>query len=94
VRSLIKRLTKLEAATARNPAIPRFPSFADQFAAVERCMLPLLSVEDRELWLQSVKEPPRDRDGVWLRWVEAFNRAAVEARQPFALSIADRWGQW
>ena len=57
-------------------------------------MLPLLSVEDRELWLQSVKEPPRDRDGVWLRWVEAFNRAAVEARQPFALSIADRWGQW
>jgi hypothetical protein len=94
MRSLSKRLARLEAEIVRTPASPRFPSFADQFAAVERCMLPLLSVEDRELWLRSVKESPRDRDGVWLRWVEAFNRAVIEARQPFVLSLADRWGQW
>ena len=94
MRSLSKRLARLETGIVRNPAIPRFPSFADQFAAVERCMLPLLSVEDRELWLRSVKEPPRDHDGVWLRWSEAFSRAVAEARQPFVLSLADRWGTW
>jgi hypothetical protein len=94
MRSLCKRLARLEASSVRNAAMLGFPSFADQFAAVERCMLPLLSAEDRELWLQSVKEPPRDREDVWMRWVEAFNRAAVLARQPWSLSIADRWGQW
>jgi len=94
VRSLIKRLARLETQAAKNPAIPAFPSFAEQFAAIERCMLPLLSVEDRELWLRSVKETPRERDGVWLRWIEAFTRASVAARQPFVLCIADRWGQW
>jgi hypothetical protein len=94
MRSLSKRLARLEAEIVRKSGIPRFPSFGDQFAAVERCMLPLLSAEDRELWLRSVKEPPQDREGVWMRWIEAFNRAAVLARQPFAMSIADRWGSW
>jgi hypothetical protein len=94
MRSLSKRLSRLEIGMVRNTSIPPFPSSGDQFIAIERCMLPLLSIEDRELWLQSVKEPPRDREGVWLRWVEALNRVVVEARQPFAMSIADRWGQW
>jgi len=94
MRRLSKRLARLEAEVVRNAALPGFPSFGEQFAAVERCMLPLLSVEDRELWLRSVEEPPQDRDGVWMRWIEAFNRAAVLARQPFAMCIADRWGSW
>jgi hypothetical protein len=67
------------------------PSFDDQFAAVERCMLPLLSAEDRDLWVKSVKEPPQDREGAWERWDMAFSEAAALARQPFPLSIADRW---
>ena len=94
MRSLSKRLARLEAEIVTKSRIPGFPSFNDQFAAVERCMLPLLSVEDRELWLRSGKEPPKDREDVWMRWYEAFNRAAVLARQPFAMSIADRWGSW
>ena len=94
MRSLSKRLAKLEAGIARSSPFPPFPSFGDQFAAVERCMLPLLAADDRELWLQSVNAPPQDRDGVWMRWIEAFNRAAVLARQPFAMCIADRWGTW
>ena len=93
MRTIRQRLARLETEIVKNPAVPPFPSSTEQFAAVERCMLPLLSVEDRELWMRSVKEPPRELDGVWERWIEAFNRAAVLA-QPFAMSIADRWGQW
>ena len=91
---LCRRLEELEKVMiVRNCAIPRVPSFADQFAAVERRMLPLLSVEDRELWLRSGNEPPQDRDAR-MRLDEAFSRAAVEARQPFVLCLEDRWGQW
>ncbi len=54
-------------------------------------MLPLLSAEDRDLWVKSVKEPPQDREGAWERWDMAFSEAAALARQPFPLSIADRW---
>jgi hypothetical protein len=94
MRNLSKRLAKLEAGIVNNSALPRFPSFIDQFAAIERCMLPLLSVEDRELYLRSGTEKPPDRDGLWQRWDEAFNRAVVEARQPFAMALPDRWGRW
>ena len=80
---LCRRLEELEKVMiVRNSAIPRFPSFADQFAAVERRMLPLLSVEDRELWLRSGNEPPQDRDAR-ARLDEAFDQAVIAARQPF-----------
>jgi hypothetical protein len=91
---LSRRLEELERfMIVRNSAIPRVPSFDDQFAAVERCMLPLLSAEDRELWLRPGNEPPQDRDAR-ARLDEAFDRAVIAARQPFTMSSADRWGQW
>ena len=92
--SLSRRLARLEAGIAVNPAVPGFTLFPEQFAAIERRMLPLLSIEDRELWLRPVNERPQPGDCVWERWNEAFGRAAVEARQPFVISIADRWGTW
>ena len=91
MRSLSKRLERLEAEIARSTAAPPFPSFEEQFGAIERCMLPMLSAEDRELWLRSVESSHHDSD-LWQRWNDAFNQARVEARQPWAISIADRWG--
>ena len=85
MRSLSKRLARLEAGVVRIPATPGFPPFNDQFAAVERCFFPLLSAEDRELWLQSTKEPPRDRP----EGVGALGRSFQSGRGPGTAADGD-----
>jgi hypothetical protein len=90
--ALRQRLARLEAGITRSPTIPRFPSVAEQFAAIERCMLPKLSAAERDLWQQEAA--PDHEDPVRSRLDEAFNRAAVEAQVPFAMCLADRWGNW
>jgi hypothetical protein len=92
MRSLSKRLARLEAGIVRNAALPGFPSFGDQFAAIERYMVPKLSVADRDLWQKGIAV--KCEDPAWNRLNDAFNLAAVEARVPFALCIEDRWGRW
>lgn len=92
MRNLSKRLARLEVGNLKGFAIVPFLSRTVQLAAVERCLLPILSPEDRIVWHHDT--PPSHDDPAWSRLSEAFNRAAVEAKQPFVMSIADHWGCW
>ena len=95
MRLLLRRLSKLEAGFGRLlPASPRFASFQERFAAVEMRMRPLLSAEDWERWVSSAAERPQGEADMLSRWNDAFTRATFETRQPFLLSMEDRWGEW
>jgi hypothetical protein len=100
MRSLSKRLARLEAATAGLLEGPwLWPAKA---AAVRKCTMEAMSPEEQVLLTESFGSQDLARrnefiamhSGVWARYLDAFERATREVPAPYVMSISDLWGSW
>jgi len=100
MRSLRRRLEKLEAATVGLLEGPwLWPAKA---AAVKKRTMEAMTPEEQVLLTESFGSQDLARQnefiamhpGVWARYNEAFDRATREVPAPYVMCISDLWGQY
>jgi hypothetical protein len=100
MKSLLRRLQKLEAATTLVLEGPWF--WLARADAVRKFTMEAMWPEEQVLLAESfgIQDPGRQdtfiamHPEVWVRYTEAFERATREVPAPYVMSISDLWGSW